>query len=83
MERQLVFNVCVALGIGLLIGAERERSNDFGVEQDAAGVRTFSVAALLGATALIVLPLAPNVGTGPFNAINPHKIAQFVLMVRA
>jgi uncharacterized membrane protein (DUF4010 family) len=39
----------VALGIGLLIGGEREKSKGAGPERGAAGVRTFTLAALLGA----------------------------------
>src|SRR5271166_639922 len=41
----------VALALGLLIGAERERSKGAGPSRNAAGVRTFAVAALLGAVA--------------------------------
>lgn len=44
----------VALGIGLLIGAERERRKISGGIQRSAGVRTFAVIALLGAVAEIV-----------------------------
>lgn len=40
---------CVALGIGLLIGAERERRKDNSPARSAAGIRTFAVAALMGA----------------------------------
>lgn len=43
----------VALGIGLLIGAERERRKDSS-NRAAAGVRTFAVVALLGAVAYLV-----------------------------
>ena len=39
----------VALGIGLLIGAERERRKGEGRDRDAAGIRTFAITALLGA----------------------------------
>jgi len=42
-------NLAVALGIGLLIGAERERSKGSGGESTIAGVRTFTIASLLGA----------------------------------
>lgn len=41
----------VALGVGLLIGVERERSKGAGRQRGAAGVRTFAIAALLGAVA--------------------------------
>jgi uncharacterized membrane protein (DUF4010 family) len=43
----------VALGVGLLIGVERERSKGSGPEREAAGVRTFALAALLGAAGYI------------------------------
>ncbi|MDO9089730.1 MAG: DUF4010 domain-containing protein [Burkholderiaceae bacterium] len=48
------FNLSVALGIGLLVGAERERRKGDGPARDAAGIRTFAVAALLGAVAQIL-----------------------------
>lgn len=41
----------VALGLGLLIGVERERNKGSGPQRGAAGVRTFTLVALLGATA--------------------------------
>ncbi len=44
----------VALGIGLLIGAERERRKSEGPARAAAGLRTFAIAALLGAVAMEV-----------------------------
>ena len=42
----------VALGIGLLIGIERERAKGTGPRRGPAGVRTFALAALLGALAM-------------------------------
>jgi uncharacterized membrane protein (DUF4010 family) len=44
----------IALGIGLLIGAERERRKGSGPTRSAAGIRTFSVVALLGAVAVLL-----------------------------
>lgn len=41
----------VALGCGLLIGIERERRKGEGLGREAAGVRTFAIAALAGALA--------------------------------
>jgi uncharacterized membrane protein (DUF4010 family) len=41
----------VALGVGLLIGVDRERTKGSGPGRGAAGVRTFALVALLGATA--------------------------------
>ena len=47
----------MALGCGLLIGLERERRKGQGGDRAAAGIRTFSIAALLGALAQgIALP---------------------------
>lgn len=42
----------VALGIGLLVGAERERRKGEGPGRAAAGVRTFSIASLLGVASM-------------------------------
>lgn len=46
--------LAVALGCGLLIGLERERRKGTGRDRAAAGLRTFTVVALLGAIAQIV-----------------------------
>src|SRR5450631_345600 len=43
-------NLAVALGIGLLIGAERERRKGSGPSRSPAGIRTFAVTSLAGAT---------------------------------
>lgn len=50
----LSFNLAVALGIGLLIGAERERRKGDGPARAPAGIRTFSVVSLVGATSVMV-----------------------------
>lgn len=42
----------VALGIGLLIGAERERRKGEGPRRSPAGIRTFAITAVLGAVSL-------------------------------
>lgn len=44
----VILNLAVALGIGLLIGAERERRKGRGPSRAPAGIRTFSVASLAG-----------------------------------
>lgn len=46
-----VVGLLVALGVGLLIGVERERRKGEGQARGAAGVRTFAIAALVGALA--------------------------------
>jgi uncharacterized membrane protein (DUF4010 family) len=42
-------SLAIAIGIGLLIGAERERRKGIGSQRGAAGVRTFALAAFAGA----------------------------------
>ncbi|OIQ88792.1 MgtC family protein [mine drainage metagenome] len=54
VENILWLNLAVALGIGLLIGADRERQKNAENEMAAAGIRTFTIAALLGAVSTIV-----------------------------
>lgn len=46
--------LATALGIGLLIGAERERRKGTGSGRDAAGIRTFSIVGLMGAVAQLL-----------------------------
>ena len=48
------FPLIVALGIGLLIGAERERRKGEGPFRSAAGMRTFAITAVLGAVAMTI-----------------------------
>lgn len=49
-----LLGLCVALGTGLLIGAERERRKGSGPARGAAGIRTFAASALLGALGLLL-----------------------------
>lgn len=44
----LIINLAVALGIGLLIGVERERRKGVGQQRAPAGIRTFTLTSLLG-----------------------------------
>lgn len=48
VQEQLI-RYAIALGLGLLIGAERERRKGVGTDRSSSGVRTFAVASLLGA----------------------------------
>jgi uncharacterized membrane protein (DUF4010 family) len=48
----ILMHFMVALGIGLLIGLERERRKGVGPARSAAGIRTFAVASLLGAVSV-------------------------------
>lgn len=47
----LLVGLAVALGVGLLIGADRERRKGVGPSRGSAGLRTFAVASLSGAVA--------------------------------
>jgi hypothetical protein len=49
----LIVSLAVALGIGLLIGAERERRKGMGPQRSAAGLRTFTLASLTGPVSFI------------------------------
>jgi len=49
----MILSLAVALGIGLLIGIERERRKGTGPERAAAGLRTFTLASLTGAVSFI------------------------------
>ena len=54
IDNTLWLNLAVALGIGLLIGAERERNKAAESERSIAGIRTFAIASLLGAVSALV-----------------------------
>ena len=50
----VILNLVVALGIGLLIGVERERRKGEGPARSPAGIRTFAVTSLVGAISFMV-----------------------------
>ena len=50
----LAYKFATALGIGLLIGAERERRKGEGPARSPAGIRTFMIASLLGAVSWVL-----------------------------
>ena len=50
----LAYKFATALGIGLLIGAERERRKGEGPARSPAGIRTFTIASLLGGVSWIL-----------------------------
>lgn len=52
IDNTLLLNFLVALGIGLLIGAEREHNQGNKEDTSIAGVRTFTIASLLGAVSI-------------------------------
>lgn len=88
-----LLGLAVALGIGLLIGAERERRKASGLHRSAAGVRTFALAAATGALSVILggelLLLGAVLGTFAFSAISylrthktdPGLTSEFALVV--
>lgn len=49
-----IVKLAIALGIGLLIGAERERRKGGGPSRSPAGLRTFAIASLAGAVSVLV-----------------------------
>lgn len=92
-DQSTLLGLCVALGIGLLIGAERERRKDTGPARSTAGIRTFAVAALLGAVSvmlgggLVLAVTALTVGGGAFVAYqrtrdqDPGMTTEFALLL--
>lgn len=48
-DSKILLNLAVAMGVGLLIGAERERNKGTGPNRSSVGIRTFTIASLLGA----------------------------------
>jgi len=50
----VILNLVVAFGIGLLIGAERERRKGEGPARSPAGIRTFTITSLAGAISFMV-----------------------------
>jgi uncharacterized membrane protein (DUF4010 family) len=53
IETMIWLNLLVAIGIGLLIGAERERNKGTGPDRSSQGIRTFTIASLLGAVCMM------------------------------
>lgn len=92
-DRSTFLGLCVALGIGLLVGAERERRKDTSPTRNAAGIRTFSVAAILGAISvllgggMVTAVTALIVGAGALIAYqrthdqNPGLTTEFALLL--
>lgn len=58
-----IIGLAVALGVGLIVGIERERRKGDGDRRAAAGLRTFAIAALAGAVAqLLPIPALVPIG---------------------
>lgn len=79
LPRDSAVALATALGIGLLIGAERERRKGSGPGRDAAGIRTFSIVGLMGAVAqLLGSPVltAVVVGLVGLHALQSYRRSQ-------
>lgn len=71
-----LLGLLVAVGSGLLIGLERERRKGDGDDRGAAGVRTFTVAALVGA-------LAQGIGAPGLVAVGAAAVGALVCVAHA
>ncbi len=60
--QELLTIILSALGCGLLIGLERERNKNTRNEQSFAGLRSFTISALLGALCFVIHPYVGVVG---------------------
>jgi uncharacterized membrane protein (DUF4010 family) len=92
-DQTSLLGLSVALGVGLLIGAEREQRKQTGPNRAAAGIRTFCVAALLGAVSsmlggtLVMAVTALFVGAGVLLAYqkarqqDPGMTTEFALLL--
>lgn len=67
--RELSFGLLAAVGGGLLVGIQRERRKGTGVQRQPAGVRSFTVVALLGAVAALLGPTMVAVGCASVAAL--------------
>jgi uncharacterized membrane protein (DUF4010 family) len=90
LEEHLI-GLAVALGLGLLIGTERERSKGHGPDRQVAGVRTFALTSLTGAIALtidewalvslsVVVGLLVIVGYQRTRTVDPGMTTEIALM---
>ena len=90
---ETTIRLATAIGIGLLIGAERERRKGSGTQRAAAGVRTFTLASVAGALASFLdseaLLITITVGAIAFSALaygrtskeDPGLTSEFALLV--
>jgi len=75
-ERDALLSLALAVGVGLLIGVERERRKGHGPTRRFAGVRTFTLAALLGAGAQLL-------GQWPLTAVAALLVAALAVVARS
>ncbi len=75
-----IVNLAIAFGIGLLIGAERERRKGEGPSRSPAGVRTFAIGSMLGAVSMllggVVLLAVSLIGSAALLAIAYQRTRQ-------
>lgn len=80
IDEQSWVRLAVALGIGLLIGIERERRKGEGPDRAIAGIRTFAVTALLGAISVMLggnmLLAVAAAGVALFTAVGYYRSPQ-------
>ena len=93
LDRSALLGLSVALGVGLLIGAEREQRKHTGPNRAASGIRTFCVVALVGAVSvmfggtLVIAVTALVVGAGALLAYqetreqDPGLTTEFALLL--
>jgi uncharacterized membrane protein (DUF4010 family) len=80
MLTQSAITLAASLGVVItIVLASRDRLHEF--VSDMLTEDEFHDALLLGAVALVVLPLVPDVGIGPFQAFNPFTTWRFVVIV--
>jgi uncharacterized membrane protein (DUF4010 family) len=53
-DREVLLGLAVAFAVGMLVGTERERSKGKGPHREIAGVRTFTLVALVGAISFLL-----------------------------
>lgn len=93
VSNELLTGLTAALGSGLLIGLERERSKRHGPHREPAGLRTFTLASMGGALAqALALPGLVAVGAGAITALagiayargrgrDPHMTTALALLI--
>ena len=93
LDQSALLGLSVALGVGLLIGAEREQRKQTGPNRAASGIRTFCVVALVGAVSvmfggtLVIAVTAFVVGAGALLAYqetreqDPGLTTEFALLL--
>lgn len=74
--QELLTIILSALGCGLLIGLERERNKNTRNEQSFAGLRSFTISALLGALCFVIHPYVGVVGAIAISLFCLYSLSQ-------